>query len=209
MSHERFSSSVSRSTAVAILLLALLSAMPAAAEPAAHGSNPVAGTSSNLAWATALRPAPRNSTASVGAADPIVTPDHSHGEMPEAYTLPDGAFNVTGPQKIVVLRVRFSDYSTATRYTQAQAQSFFDSDINTMWGRISYGTISINATVSALLNLPHPRSNYITDHSDGDLSEGGQFIGVLNDAVAAAHTAGIDFTGVKDVMVVMGETDAS
>jgi hypothetical protein len=194
---------------VAILLLALLSALPAAAEPASHGSNPVAGTSSNWAWATALRPAPRNSSDTTGLADPIVTPDHSHGEMPEAYTLPDGAFNVTGPQKIVVLRVRFSDYSTATRYTQAQAQSFFDNDISTMWGRISYGTISINATVSALLNLPHPRSNYITDHSDGDLSEGGQFIGVLNDAVAAAHTAGIDFTGVKDVMVVMGETDAS
>jgi len=127
--------------------------------------------------------------------------------MPEAYTLPDGAFNVTGPQKIVVLRVRFSDYSTATRYTQAVAQSFFDSDISTMWGRISYGIISINATVSALLNLPHPRSNYITDHSDGDLSEGAQFIAVLNDAVAAAHAAGLDFTDVKDVMVVIGETD--
>ena len=137
MSHERFRNSVSRATAVAILLLALLSAVPAAAEPAAHGSNPVAGTSSNLAWATALRPATRNSSASAGPTDPTVTPDHSHGDMPEAYTLPDGAFNVTGPQKIVVLRVRFSDYSTATRYTQAQAQSFFDNDISTMWGRIS------------------------------------------------------------------------
>ncbi len=147
--------------------------------------------------------------AAAGIADLIVKPEHSHGDTSEAYTLPDGGFNVTGPQKIVVLRVRFSDYSTATRYTQPTVQSFFDNDINTLWGRISYGAISINATVSALLNLPHPRSNYITDHSDGDLSEGGQFMAVLNDAVAAAHTAGIDFTGVKDVMVVMGETSAA
>ena len=138
-----------------------------------------------------------------------MTPDHSHGDTSAAYTLPDGAFDVTGPQKIVVLRVRFSDYSTATRYTQATVQSFFDNEINKMWGNISYGNISINTTVSALLNLPNPRSSYITDYSTGDLSEGGQFIGVLNDAVTAAHTAGIDFTGVKDVMVVMGETNAA
>ena len=202
MSLERFRKSASRSTGVAILLLALLGALPAAAAPASD-SGPVAETSSS--WATALPPTPSNTSSGVT----TVTPDHSHGDTSAAFTLPDGALDVTGPQKIVVLRVRFSDYSTATRYTQPAVQSFFDNDINTMWGRISYGTISINATVSVLLNLPHPRSSYITDHSDGDLSEGGQFIAVLNDAVAAAHTAGIDFTGVKDVMVVMGETNAA
>ena len=196
MSLPRYRKSVWRALVVVILLLGALSILPAAAAPLAHVSGPAAVTWSAASWAA-------------DPADPAVTPDHSHGDTPEAYTLPDGAFNVTGPQTIVVLRVRFSDYSTATRYTQATVQGFFDNEINKMWGSISYGTISINTTVSALLDLPHPRSNYITDHSDGDLSDGGQFMAVLNDAVAAAHTAGIDFTGVKDVMVVMGETDPS
>ena len=188
MSLRRYRKSLWRVLVLAIFLLAALSIVPATAAPSAHVSSPAAGTSS---------------------AGSAVTSDHSHGHTPEAYTLPAGGFNVTGPQTIVVLRVRFSDYSTATRYTQATVQSFFDNEINKMWGNISYGNISINTTVSALLNLPHPRSNYITDHSDGDLSEGGQFMAVLNDAVVAAHAAGIDFTVVKDVMVVMGETDAS
>ena len=199
MSLNRYRKSVWRALVVAIFVLAALSILPAlsmlsaTAAPLALVSSPAAVTSSAASWLAGF----------------AVTPDHSHGDTPEAYTLPAGAFDVSGPQKIVVLRVRFSDYSTATRYSQATVQGFFDNEINTMWGRISYGNISINTTVTALLNLPHPRSNYITDHPDGDLSDGGQFMAVLNDSVAAAHAAAIDFTGVKDVMVVMGETDPS
>ncbi len=207
MSFERFRASLLRSTVVTLLVLTALATVAAAGVPASDGSNAPAAKSSN--GSTALPTAQVYPAALPGAPNPFVTADHSHSDTPEAFALPEGGFSVTGPQKIVVLRVRFSDYSTATRYTQAQAQSFFDNDINKMWSNISYGSISIDATVTALLDLPHPRSSYITDHSDGDLSEGGQFMAVLNDAVAAAHTAGVDFTGVKDVMVVMGETDAS
>jgi hypothetical protein len=205
MSLQRIRESVLRSTLVAILFLASLGTLTlaATAAPPPVDSNSLVGTSSNGPAA------PGASFALPGVTSPSLSPDHSHGDTPQAFTLPEGGFSVSGPQKIVVLRVRFSDYTTATRYTQATVQSFFDNDINKMWGKISYGNIMINATVSALLNLPHPRSSYITDHSDGDLSEGGQYMAVLNDAVAAAHTAGIDFAGAKDVMVVMGETNAA
>lgn len=211
MSPHQLRASLSRAAILASIALALAavltagSALPAAALPPFPGGNiPDSGTFDHWPMAALLPPhtgSPDNAPAVLAQAPTPVS-----GDTPDAYQLPAAVFNVSGPQKIVVLRTRFSDYSTATRYTQAQVQGFFDSEINTMWGRISYGNITINATVSGLLNYPHPRSTYITDHSDGDLSDGPQFMNVLNDAVAAAHTAGISFTGVKDVMVVMGET---
>lgn len=204
MSFEPFRSSVLRSTAAAVLLL-FLSTLTAAAAPAPHGDAPFAASSRG--WPSFPAPVTIRGSAAPGATFSAVTSEHSHGVTPDAFAVPEGGFAVSGPQKIIVLRVRFSDYSTATRYTQAQVQSFFDNEINKLWGNISYGNISIDATVSALLDLPHGRASYVTDHSDGDLSDGGQYMAVLNDAVAAAHTAGIDFSGAKDVMVIMGETD--
>jgi hypothetical protein len=195
-----------RASLLAVLLLVSVTVIAAAAAPQPSSSSTSSVVNYNK-WPVALAGAYGSGPLAGAPARAAIQPVAS--EAPASYQLPAAVFNVTGPQKIIVLHTRFSDYTTATRYTQGQVQGFFDTEINKMWGNISYGNISINATVSNLVDLPHPRSNYITDHGDGDLSEGAQFMNVLNDAVAAAHTAGIDFTGAKDVMVVMGETDAA
>src|SRR5262245_23385561 len=115
--------------------------------------------------------------------------------------------DLLGPQRFVVLRVRFNDYPAASRYTQAAVQGFFDADLNGVWSDVSYGDISIDGTVTDLMALPGDRSDYVTDHATGDLSEGGQFTALMLDSVAVAQAAGVDFTDAAGVLVVMAETD--
>jgi hypothetical protein len=120
----------------------------------------------------------------------------------------NGATIVTGAKNVVVLRVYFHDYANASRYTQAQIQGFF-TQLNTLWGTNgSYGNISLNAQVSTLFQLPSNRSTYIDTPPDpgGDLSSGGKYMQVLNDAVANSP-AGINWTSVDAVVVIMAETD--
>src|SRR5262249_52179169 len=97
------------------------------------------------------------------------------------------AVTVSGSQKVVVLRVYFHDYTKTSRYTKTQVEDFF-SKINTLWGtHSSYGNISINAEVNDdLIQLPDNRSDYVDDHSDGDLSDGPKYMKVLNDAIGAS-----------------------
>ncbi len=108
---------------------------------------------------------------------------------------------ISGAQKIIVIRaVASDDAGITTRYTQAQVQTLFDSQLNTLWKNTSYNTISINATATSLVTLPQNRSAY--------LGSGGSSLGnlnlALNDAIAAASGLGLDYTGVKAVMVLMG-----
>src|ERR1700740_3665166 len=96
------------------------------------------------------------------------------------------AVQVSGAKKLVVLRVYFHDYPANSHFTQAQVQGFF-TNINNLWGtHSSYGNISLNAQVSSLFQLPSNRSTYIDTPPDagGDLSSGGKYMQVLNDAVA-------------------------
>ncbi len=126
---------------------------------------------------------------------------------------------ISGPQRAMVIRVRFNDYPDASRFTQAEVQGFMDSELNTLWGNISYGGISITATVTPLLQLPDNRSLYIDDLPPcepnpawrplGDLSCDSKYMKVLQDAVSAATANGVDFTDVVHVMVLMAETDPS
>jgi len=115
--------------------------------------------------------------------------------------------DVTGPKKVMVLRVRFNDYPNASRYTKAQVEDFFDK-LNLLWKNTSYGKISIDYQVTDLYALPDNRSAYVDDFPDGDLSTGGKFWKVLDDAIANAP-AGLDWTDLDAVMVVMAETDPS
>ena len=62
--------------------------------------------------------------------------------------------------------------------------------------------------VSDLFKLPDDRSDYVDDFSDGDLSNGGKYMKVLNDAIANSP-AGLSWTDIDAVMVVMAETDSS
>ncbi len=114
---------------------------------------------------------------------------------------------VLGTKKVVVLRVYFQDYAANSRYTQVQVQGFF-SNLDTLWQNTSYTKININSVVTTLFQLPDNRSLYVDDVFDGDLSNGGKFSKVLNDAIANSP-GGLDWTNVDAVMVVMAETDAA
>ncbi|HEY3268393.1 MAG TPA: hypothetical protein VGM37_15850 [Armatimonadota bacterium] len=121
---------------------------------------------------------------------------------------PAPAADVTGTKEVVVLRVYFHDYANTSRYTKTQVDGFFNNDLNKLWQNTSYGKINIHAQVTDQYQLPSDRSHYITDHSDGDTSDGDQFDNVMNDAIDKSP-AGIDWSNVDAVFVVMAETDAT
>jgi hypothetical protein len=109
---------------------------------------------------------------------------------------------------VVVLRVYFQDYTNTSRFTKADVEGHFG-DLNTLWGlHNSYNQIALSARVSDLYQLPDNRSDYIDDFPDGDLSNSGKYMKVLNDAVANAPS-GLVWTNVDAVMVLMAETDAT
>lgn len=126
------------------------------------------------------------------------------------------AGEVSGPQKVLVLRVYFADYPAETRYTREEVEDLFV-ELDGLWQDISYGHISIQYEVSELFQLPDNRSEYIDDggtpgtcaeDSSGDLSCGGKYLKILTDAVDNAPD-GLDWNDLDDVMVVMAETDPS
>src|SRR4051794_14189228 len=115
---------------------------------------------------------------------------------------------VTGTKHFVVLRVYFNDYTATSRYTQTQVEGFM-SNIAELWGTdSSYGNITFTSQVSTLFQLPSDRSAYIDDFPDGDLSNGGKYMKVLNDAIANSPS-GITWTNVDGVVVIMAETSTS
>lgn len=127
-----------------------------------------------------------------------------------ALTLTSPATVVTGTKHIVVLRVYFHDYTATSRYTKSQVEGFF-TQMNTLWGtHSSYGNIGLDAQVSDLFQLPGNRSDYIDTPADpgGDLSSGGKYMKVLDDAVANSPS-GLDWSHVDGVMVLMAETDTT
>jgi hypothetical protein len=124
---------------------------------------------------------------------------------------------LTGPQRVMVLRVYFADYPEASRYTQAEVQGLFDR-LDQLWRDTSYGNISIDYQISSLFQLPDVRSEYIDDlplcepdptrRPFGDLSCDGKYTKVLEDAIAASPPdEGLDWSDVDAVMVLMAETD--
>jgi hypothetical protein len=115
---------------------------------------------------------------------------------------------VTGTKHFIVLHVYFHDRTATARYTQPQVEGFM-SQLATVWGTdSSYSNINLTYQVSSLFQLPGNHDDYITHHSDGDTSDGGQYMKVLNDSVANSP-GGIDWTTVDGVVVVMAETDAT
>ncbi len=116
----------------------------------------------------------------------------------------EAAADVLGPKKVMVLRVYFNDYAANTRYTKAQVEGFFD-ELDTLWKNTSYNKINIDYEVSDLFQLPDNRSAYVDDFGDGDLSNGNKYWKVLDDAIDNAP-AGLDWTGLDAIMVVMAET---
>jgi hypothetical protein len=158
------------------------------------------------AQAIALRPGSGSPTGSSELSSVPGPAGHGHN--------PAGA--VTGPQKVLVLRVYFADYAAETRYTKTEVEGFFD-ELNTLWQHNSYDQISIDYEVSELFQMPDNRSEYIDDSgtpdtcaedSGGDLSCGGKYLKILTDAVNNAPD-GLDWSNLDDVLVVMAETDPS
>jgi hypothetical protein len=115
--------------------------------------------------------------------------------------------DVTGTQKVIVLRVYFNDYTATSTYSKTQVEGFYDL-LNQLWKNTSYNTIDIDYQVSDLFQLPDNRSAYIDDLSGGDLSNGGKFLKVLQDAIANAPS-GLDWTDIDAVNVLMAETSSS
>jgi hypothetical protein len=115
------------------------------------------------------------------------------------------ADDVLGTKKVMVLRVYFQDYAATSRYTKAEVEGFFG-ELDQLWQHTSYSKINVSYVVSDLFQLPDNRSAYIDDFSDGDLSNGGKFDKVLDDAIDASP-AGLDWSDIDHVMVVMAETD--
>jgi len=115
---------------------------------------------------------------------------------------------VTGTRNVMVLRVYFNDYTATSRYSRTEVEGFYNNNLNTLWKNTSYGNIDIQSEVSNLYQLPDNRSSYIDDFSDGDLSNGGKFLKVLEDAIGASPS-GLDWSNVDAVNVVMAETSVT
>lgn len=115
--------------------------------------------------------------------------------------------DVLGEQKMITLRVYFNDYTEDSRFDTAQVQTLTD-NIDQLWRNTSYQRSNLAWQVSELFQLPDDRSDYIDDFSTGDLSNGGKYMKVLQDAVNNAP-AGIDWTDIAGVTVLMAETDTS
>ncbi len=157
-----------------------------------------------------------HSSASTGAdlsSDPVASQIHDHASHVHPAKAPAA---VTGPQKVLVLRVYFADYPNASRYTKAEVEGFFGL-LDELWQDTSYDNISVSYEVSDLFQMPDNRSEYIDDggtpdtcaeDSSGDLSCGGKYLKILTDAVNNAP-AGLDWSDLDDVMVVMAETDSA
>lgn len=126
-------------------------------------------------------------------------------------TAPDStralAADVLGVKNVMVLRVYFNDYSATSRYSRTQVETMMG-QISTLYANTSYGKASTSARVSDLYKLPKNRSSYIDDFADGDLSNGSKYGLVLTDAIANAP-AGLDWTNLSAIMVVMAETNAA
>lgn len=114
---------------------------------------------------------------------------------------------VTGTKRLMVLRVYFDDYTATSHYTKTQVEGLFDK-LDQLYRNMSYNRMSLSYQVSDLYKLPGKRVDYIDDHSDGDLSDGGKFDKVLKDAVANAPS-GLSWSNIDGVMVLMAETDTT
>jgi hypothetical protein len=109
--------------------------------------------------------------------------------------------------RIMLLRVYFNDYTATSLFTQADVQSLFDNELNQLYMDTSYGHIGIDAQVTALYQLPEDRDEYINDYSNGDLSQE-HYDDVVLDAINNAP-AGLSWTNLDAIMVLMAETDST
>jgi hypothetical protein len=167
-----------------------------------------------IAGALALPPAqarPAESFTAPPAASHRVSPLAYRGDF-QPLRAPDGHAivpqgDVVGAKRVMVLRVYFHDYAASSRFTKAQVQGFFG-QLDQLWRDTSYSKISISSQVTDLYQLPSNRSDYIDDFGDGDLSNGGKYWKVLDDAIANAP-GGLDWTNLDAIMVVMAETDVN
>ena len=111
------------------------------------------------------------------------------------------ATDFTGPQKILVLRVKAHD-QTSTTFTATDVQTQFD-NITTLWGpHSSYGKIQPHFQISDLYTL----SGNFTDYIDnGDSSSDAAFYKTVADAVSAAPS-GLDWANLRGLVILLADT---
>ena len=115
--------------------------------------------------------------------------------------------DLSGPQKTLMLRVYFSDVTSATRFTAIDVQNFAD-DLNTLWGTdTSYGTISLPIQISSLYQVPQATTVYL-DSGGGTSSTATGFGALVKDAVAGAP-AGLDWTNLHGLVILFADVRPS
>ena len=103
----------------------------------------------------------------------------------------------TGPQKILVLRVKAADdnANVANRWDKTQAEAIFGK-LNDLWKQTSYGKMSLDVTVTDQYALPGNEDDYRT----GDILENAEWSKVWKDAAASAPS-GLNWNDLKGVVV--------
>src|SRR5437016_13255283 len=109
---------------------------------------------------------------------------------------------VNGPQRTIIIPVRFPDKGNCTSPTQILTML---SNLNNYYNEDSYGTVSFQtgmtpAASSAWYTLPNPMTYYGADTVSSDDK-------LVSDALQAAYNAGVDLTTYKFAIVVHSGND--
>lgn len=115
-----------------------------------------------------------------------------------------------GPKTVLVIRVDFSDKPgdpldvENQRLTQSRAQSLFASEINPFYVNSSYNKTSMQATVTPLLRMPQPQSNYsssalLTDARNAASAAGYETNNFNLDVVTFSYTSRFGWAGQASV----------
>jgi hypothetical protein len=122
-------------------------------------------------------------------------------------TTPRADAQLSGNVNFVVLKVTFSDFGTATRFTEAQTQTDFG-NVATLWGNdTSYGNITLNYQFAGPYQVASPSTTYL-DAGGGNSSSTSAIVQLIDDAVSASPNT-ISWNNVYGVVVLFADTRAS
>jgi M6 family metalloprotease-like protein len=109
---------------------------------------------------------------------------------------------VNGPQRTIIIEVRFPDKGNSTSPTQTLAML---SNLNNYYNEDSYGTVSFQidmtpAVSSAWYTLPSPMTYYGADTASSDSQ-------LVSDSLQAAYNAGVNLANYKFAIIIHAGND--
>jgi M6 family metalloprotease-like protein len=109
---------------------------------------------------------------------------------------------VNGPQRTIVITVRFSDQGNTTSLTQIQTTV---STLNSYYNEDSYGTVSFQTSATPSASSPwYTLPNAMTYYGADTVSSDNQLV---SDSLQAAYNAGVDFSTYRFAIVVHAGND--